>query len=117
MFRVAPPDVVQLGRCAGRVGNYRRRDFVFVVISCEEFPRLNPVAGPSTLMTVFAHTLLDATWQPDARLARAVGMACGRGESPYRNEAVVVQPLAGITEQGQTREGPGTGIVGRRRKR
>jgi hypothetical protein len=67
-------------------------------------------------MTAFAHTLLDANWQPDARFARAVGMARGCGESQSRSEAVV-QPLYRITQQETPIVGAGTGSVGRRRKR
>jgi hypothetical protein len=67
-------------------------------------------------MTAFAHIRLDATWQPNARLARAVGVAFGRGESQSRSETVV-QPRYRIAKQEQPIEGPGTGTVGRRRKR
>ena len=67
-------------------------------------------------MTAFAHNLIDAEWQPDARLARAGGMALGCGESPSRNEGVV-QPLYALTQQDKTIEGTGTGRLRRRRKR
>lgn len=113
MFRVAPSCAVHLHRCAGRVGNYRRRDFVFLVTSCEGIPRLNTVAKDSTLMTVYAHTLLDASWQPDARLARVGAMPFGCGEAESRSKGVV--RLYRITEQ-QPLKGVGTGGVGRRRK-
>ena len=117
MFRVAPPSAVQLHRCAGRVGNYRRRDFVFPVIPGVEFPRLNIEAEPSTPMTIFAHTQLDARWPADARRARARAMSalgCGASACGYEG---VVQPLYRITEQEQPIERSGTGSVGRRRKR
>ena len=117
MFRVAPPSAVQLHRCAGRVGNYRRRDFVFQVISGEGAPRYNSIVNESTLMTIFAHTQLDARWPADARLARARAMsALGCGESASRNKGVV-QPLYRITEQEEPIERSGTGSMGRRRKR
>ena len=67
-------------------------------------------------MTAFAHNLIDAKWQPDARLARAGGMAFGCGESPAPNQGLV-QPLYGRAQQDKTIEGAGTGRVRRRRKR
>lgn len=68
-------------------------------------------------MTAFAHTPLDAMWQPDARLARALATAFGQGSAESQSGILgVEQPVYGIT-QGRPIEGVGTGGVGRRRKR
>jgi hypothetical protein len=116
MFSVAPPRVVPLTPDARAASDdHRRRDFVFVLISGAGKQRLSSVAKPATLMTTFAHTQIEK-WQPDTRLARALGSARGRGESRSRKMGVV-QPLYRIAEQNQQIEGAGTGTVGRRRKR
>lgn len=67
-------------------------------------------------MMAFAHILVDAMWQPDARIARAGGPAFGCGESPSRITDGE-QPLYRIATQEKSIEGVGTGSVGQRRKR